>query len=536
VLLGAVGFVLLIACANLANLLLSRASGRRREVAVRTALGAGRGRLLRQLLTESIVLSLLGGGLGLLLALWSFSFLQRLIPGGMVIYTQLAANPQVLGFTVVVALVTGILFGLAPAIQLSRVDLNDALKHGGGRMVHAGGGKAMRGALVVGEVGLALVLSIGAGLMIRTFFGLIHQYSGLRPENVLTVRTVLPDAKYKEHQRRVAFYDQVLERVMHLPGVLSAGYTTSVPLEWKGGTSGFVVEGKALDLNLSYDANHRQVSAGYLESMGIPLLRGRSFDQRDGRVGMPVAIVNETMARQYWPDQDPVGRRFKIGDPDTDVPWLTVAGVAADVRQMGMDEPVKEEMYIPYPQTNEQPWFAPRDLVLRTTGDPMSLAAAVRSEIWGVDPEQPVSNVRTMQEILDSEIGLRRQGMLLLAAFAALALVLAAIGIYGVLSYFVAQQTPEIGVRLALGAEPRELRRWVLRRGLRLAALGIGSGLFFAAGLTRLMDSLLFGISRNDPLTHASVVFVVAGVSYLACYIPARRATGVDPVIALRGE
>ena len=397
VLLGAVGFVLLIACANIANLLLSRAASRRKEIGVRTALGAGRARIVRQLLIESLMLSTLGAGCGLLLATWSFAFLQKLVPPALA-STKLSLNLPVLGFTLLTSFVTAVVFGLAPAFQALKIDLNEALKASGGRAATSAGNR-LRGGLVVAEVALALMLLVGAGLFIQTFLKSREQYSGLRPESVLTMRTVLPRAKYKEMQQRAAFYDQVLERVKSLPSVTAAGYTTSIPLEWKGGTSGFYPEGRTIEQakadGLSYDANHRQVSADYFTSMGIALRRGRYFTDGDNETSLPVAIINETMARQYWPAEDAIGKRFKVGDPNDDVLWITVVGVAGDVRQMGVQEPVKAEMYFLYKQDKSAPWFAPRDLVLRTIANPSSLVAAVRNEIHAVDQSIPSNQSRT---------------------------------------------------------------------------------------------------------------------------------------------
>jgi putative ABC transport system permease protein len=410
------------------------------------------------------------------------------------------------------------------------------LKQGGRSTGFDAGGNRMRSAMVVGEVALALVLLVGAGLLIQTLFKLRNQYSGLRPENVLTLRTNLPDTKYKEHSKRVAFYDQVLERVKSLPGVVSGGYTTSVPLEWKGGTSGFLPEGRQPESELSYDANHRQVSWDYLKAMGILLRQGRHFDSGDNAQSMPVAIVNETMARQYWPSENALGKRFKIGGPDSDAPLMMIVGIVADVRQMGIDVPVKAEMYLPYQQDLESPWFAPRDLVIRASVDPMSLVAAVRAEIRSVDPDQPVSNIRTMDEVLGEESAPRELSMTLLAVFAGLALLLAAIGIYGVLSYFVAQSTPEIGIRLAMGAQAGDVVSLVLRRGMTLTLLGVGIGLIGSFLLTRLMSTLLYGVSASDPMTFGVIALLLTAVALLACYIPARRATRIDPMIALRSE
>ena len=540
VLLVAVGFVLMIACANIANLSLSRAASRRREIAVRAALGASRVHIVRQLLVESLLLATAGGVCGLVLASWSFAFLQRLIPDGLALFTKLTLDLPVLGFTLLLALLTAVVFGLVPAFQASKTDLNEALKQGGERTGLNAGGKRLRSIMVVTEVALALVLLVGAGLLIQTFLKLRDQYSGLRPENVLTLRTVLPRSKYPEQPQRAAFYKQVLERVKSLPGVVSAGYATSIPLAWKGGTSGFFPEGRTVERasaeGLSYDANHRQVSADYLKTMGIPLLRGRSISDGDDERALPVAIINETMARQYWPGEDAIGKRFKLGDPEDDIPWITIVGVAGDVRQMGVDEPVKAEMYIPYRQIKDQQWYAPRDLVIRTAVDPLSIVAAARNEIHKVDPAQPISNIRTMDEVLEEETASRRLGMTVLTIFAALALLLATLGIYGVVAYFVVQHTQEIGVRVALGAQRRDILGLVLGKGMTLTLLGVGIGLGVAFALTRLMASLLYGVGTTDPLTYATIALLLTAVAFVACYLPARRATKIDPMVALTYE
>ena len=536
VLLVAVGFVLLIACVNIANLLLSRATNRRKEIAVRTALGATRTRIIRQLLTESVLLASVGGLVGVLFAWLSFSFLQQLIPAGLVLATQLHLDLQVLGYTMGLTLVTGLIFGLAPALQATKLDLNEALKQGGGRSGTDVSGNRLRGAMVVFEVALALVLLVGAGLLMQTFFHLRGQYSDLRADQVLTIRTALARSKYDTHQKRIAFYDQVLERVRSLPGVESAGYSTSIPLVWRGGTSGFVIEGRPLDESLSYDANHRQVTADYMKAMGIAVKEGRYFADSDTQNSLPVAMINETMARQYWRGEEAVGKRFKIGDPNSTQPWVTVVGVAADVRQMGADVPVKAEMYLPHRQTDYYTFFAPQDLVIRTAGEPMDLVAAVRNEIHAVDPDQPLSNIRTMAEVLGEETAQRQLSMVLLVAFSGLALLLASIGIYGVLSYFVAQHTPEIGVRLALGARPADILSMVLKRGMSLALAGVGIGLAASFALVRLMASLLYGVDATDLTTFAVVALMLTAVAAVACLVPARRATKVDPMIALRYE
>jgi len=535
VLIVAVAFVLLIACANIASLLLARAAGRRREIAVRTALGASRTRIVRQLLTESLLLSTFGGISGLLLAIWSFSFFEKLIPDGMKQSTNLKLDGSILLFSLTASVVTGIVFGLIPALQSARVDLNESLKQSGGRS-GSGTGMRLRSGMIVFEVSLSLVLLVGAVLLIQTLFQLFNQYSILAPEKVMTMRTVLPLTKYDDAGKRNAFYQNVLQRVEATPGVVSAGYSTSVPLAWKGGTSGFFPEGLKEPLaGLAYDANHRQVSENYLQTMSIPLRRGRYFGAQDNEHAMPVVIINETMARTYWPNVDALGRRFKLGDPADNTPWMTIVGIVGDVRQMGIDVPVKAEMYMPYRQADLR-FYVPRDLVFRTAGDPASLVGSVRQAIRAVDPDQPISDVATMEEVLGREISQRRLGMILLTAFAVLALLLASLGIYGVLAYFVAQHRNEIGVRLALGATPAKILLFVLQKGMRLTLLGVGIGLAASFALTRLMTSLLFGVNPVDPLTFAAVPVLLAVVAFLACWIPARRAARVDPVVALRYE
>jgi len=542
VLLVAVAFVLLIACANVAGLLLARAVSRRREIALRVALGASRLRVVRQLLTESLLLAAVAGVLGSLLAYWSFAFLQGLVPPEMALLTSLNLDTRILAFTLLISIVTGVIFGLVPALQSANIDLNDALKQTSTRATSTG---RLRNALIVSEVALSLVLLVGAGLLIQTLFQLFRQYSMLEPEKVLTLRTVLPreswgdrEGKYSSPQQRNNFYEQVLQRVDHMPGVVSAGYSTSVPLLWKGGTSGFYPEGVKDPIpGMAYDANHRQVTPDYLKTMNIPLRQGRYFTKGDNEHALPVAIINETMARQYWPGQNALGRRFKIGDPDDpERPWTTIVGIVADVRQMGIDEPVKAEMYLPNRQITHNPWFIPRDLAIRTNGDPMQLVGAVRQAIREVDPDQPVSNVATMAEVLGDEAAQRRMGMIMLVAFASLALVLASIGIYGVLAYFVTQHTNEIGVRLALGATPRNILFLVLKKGMGLTLIGVAIGVAASFAFTRWMSSMLFGVKASDPLTFVAVPLLLGLVALLACAIPARRATKVDPMVALRYE
>jgi putative ABC transport system permease protein len=531
----AVGLVLVICCSNVASLLLSRVTTRRREIAMRTSLGASRSRIVRQLLAETLLLAGAGGALGVLLAWWSRAFLAQMVPAGMSLYTPLAFDTSVVLFVSAICLLTALGFGLVPALQASSVDLSESMKAGGGHgnLVKQ---NRLQSTMVVAQVALALVVLVGAGLMVRTVHELEGQYAGLRPSTLLTLRTDLPLNKYDQPQKRVNFYDEVLARVKSLPDVQSAAYTTSVPLEWKGGTTGFYPEGKEPRPGLVYDANHRQVSPEYLATLGIPLIRGRHFDERDQLQTQLVAIVNETMARQFWPGEDAIGKRFKLGGPSSTEPWRVIVGIAADVRQMGPDAPVKAEMYLPSSQMTVAPFYAARVLVIRTQGEPTQLVAAVRREIRAVDPDQPVSDIQTMADIIDRETAPRRIGTALSSSFAVLALVLASIGIYGVLSYFVVQQTRQIGVRLALGAHPRDVLSLVLRKGLLLTLTGVAIGLAASLALTRLMQNLLFGVSAFDPLTFAAGTAVLVAVALAACVTPARRAAEVEPLAALRYE
>ena len=534
VLLVAVAFVLLIACANVAGLLLARAVGRRREIALRVALGASRLRVVRQLLTESLLLATLGGVIGSLLAIWSFGFLEKLVPQTLALSTSLQLDFKVFFFSFLISMVTGVVFGLVPALQAAKVDLNESLKQSSARTTSSG---KLRSSLIVGEVALSIVLLVGAGLLIQTLFRLFNQYSNLQPEKVLTLRTILPRETYKEPAQRNNFYEQVISRVENLPGVVSAGYTTSVPLAWKGGTSGFYPEGVTQPLpGISYDANHREVSSDYLKTMQISLLQGRYFTKQDNERSVAVVIVNETMARQYWPGQNALGHRIKLGDPTEDIPWHEIVGVVGDIRQMGLDAPVKAEMYLPYQQVTTHPWFVPRDLAIRASGDPSSLVSSVRQAIREADPNQPISNIATMSELLGEEAAQRKLGMLMLVAFSILALLLASIGIYGVLAYFVTQHTNEIGVRLALGATPRNILLMIVKKGMGLTLLGVGIGLATSFGLTRLMSSLLFEVNALDPLTFTIVPGLLAFTALLASVVPAVRAMKVDPLVALRYE
>jgi predicted permease len=529
----AVGCVLLIACANVANLLLGRATARRREIAVRVALGAGRLRIVRQLLTESVLLSLAGGVLGLGVALWSFDLLATLVPRGASHGAAVDLDARVLAFTAALSVLTGLVFGVAPALAVTRQDLGDELKGAAGHGVGPAH-RRLRGALVVSEIALAFLLLVGAGLMLQAFARVRALDPGFRPEGVLTARTTLPSPRYDDAARRHAFYDAVLARVEALPGVVSAGYTAYLPLTNRGGTNSFTIEGRPAPEGVVNDANYRVVTPGYLPTMGIPLRAGRGIEARDTAQAPRIVVVNEAFAAKYLPGEEPTGKRLRLGGPRSEEPWLTIAGVVGDVRQMGLEVDARAEMYFPHWQVEEHSAFSPKDLVVRAAGDPMALADAVRRAVWAVDPLQPVSDVRPLEALLDEELSSRTVQSSLLGGFAALALVLASLGIYGVLAYTVAQRRREIGIRMALGAKRSGVVRMVVGQGLVLWAIGIAIGLVAALAATRALAALLYGVSATDPLTFAAVALALGAVAFVASWIPARQAARVDPMIALR--
>ena len=534
VLMAAVAFVLLIACANIANLLLSRATRRQREIAVRTALGAGRARIVRQMFTESALLAAGGGLLGILLANWCFTFLTHLIPEDLSRMVSLTLDLRVLGFAVLISMVSSFLFGMAPALQVSKLDLNDVLKEGG-RGSAGPRRRILRNLLVIGEVALSLMLLVGSGLLLESFARLRGLDPGFRSDHVLTARLEVPRTKYGDFHKRTEFFERVLERVRALPGVQVAGFTSALPLTWEGGSNTFTPEGRPFDPTGANDANNRVVTPGYFEAMRIPLRRGRLLNEGDGENAPPVAIINETLARKFWPNEDVIGKRFKFGMPEDKTAWRRIVGVVGDVRQMRLSEPARQEMYFPSRQSNDN-WMFPRDLTIRTSGDPLSLAGSVRQAVWSIDRDQPLSNLMTLEDLLDQEVAERRVQTTLLGGLAALALVLACVGIYGVLSYLVTQRTQEIGVRVALGANSGDVFRTVAGEGMALAAIGIGTGIAAALALSRLLASLLFGVHATDPATYAGAAAVFTVVALLACYFPARRAALVDPMVALRYE
>jgi len=533
-LLAAVAFVLLIACANVANLMLARATIRQKELAIRKALGAARGRLLRQLLTESAVLAGLGVLAGLSLAAACFGYLTRLLPAMLPASTSLALDWRVFAFTIAAAVVTVLLFGAGPAVAAARRDFGAAF----GRAVGTQGRRArrLRTALVVAEIALTVVLLAGAGLLVRSYANVLAVDPGFDANGLLIASTVLPASRYPDPADRDAFYQRVLERVRVLPGVESAAYTNSAPLIVKGGRSVTFVEGRPRPAPGEMGqtlASNRAVSAGYLEMLGVPLVSGRFIEARDTRSAPGAAVINQTMARIHWPDQDPLGQRFSFGMGGQAV--FTVVGVVGDIRQSGLDVPAAPEVYVPLDQAI-YPFLWPNNLVVRSDGDPLALVAAVRAAVWEVDPSQPVSDVRAMSQVLDFELANRNTQLTLIGAFALLALVLAAVGLYGTLSYTVSQSTNEIGLRMALGAEQTTVIGSVVRSALAATLLGVGIGLVAAYALTRTIASFLYDVSPTDPATAVAVAGVLLVVAALAAFVPARRAASVNPMTALRAE
>jgi putative ABC transport system permease protein len=484
-------------------------------------------------LTESLLLAVLAGAAGLVLSTFATQFLASLIPGGIAPVSDPGLDSNVLVATLIITVTTGILFGILPAIRVSRLDLVTSLNQGGRSGI--GSGRRLRDALVVSEVALAIVLLAGAALMLRSFEKLLHLDPGFRADHVLVVRTPLPRQKYEAFAPRAAFYSEVLARVAGLPGVTAAGYTTWVPLTNSGGATGITIEGRPQPASGEIPIpNCRIISNDYIRALGMKLIDGRVLDQRDGTTAPPVALINQTMARNLWPGENAIGRRFKLGSYSEPSPWITIVGIVGDVHQAGLDSPARPEMYLPYLQQDFG--FEPEYLVVRTAGDPMRMADAVRQQVWAVDKEQPVAGAMPLEDLVDDTLAPRKTQAGLLGGFAVLALLLAALGIYAVLSFTVTQRTQEFGVRMALGAEPSDVLRMVLSQGARLFILGAVIGLFAAFALSRTLEHLLYGVSATDPASFALVTLVLAGVTLLACYFPARRAMRVDPMIALRYE
>jgi len=528
VLFGAVAFVLLIGCANVANLLLARAVGRQREVAIRSALGAGRLRLVQQLITESLVLAIVGGVLGVLLAGWGINLLKLILPDNFPSADAVQINAPVLLFTILASLVTGLIFGLAPALQTSRTPLTGSLKEGergGDSLRH----NRLRSVLVAAEVALAMILLMGTGLMLRSFVRLQEVHPGFLADHLLTMEISLPEAKYPDPQK-AAFFAQLLERVRSLPGVQSAGAIGHLPLSGDIESYNMEVESRLPLPNEYANPACHVVEPGYFEAMKIPLVAGRYFDERDGAQSPHVLIVNEVVARNVFPNENPIGKRLRMGfNGFTGV----IVGVVGNTKDLTLDLASYEAVYTPYAQA---PSWNTMALTIRTTFAPLALARPVHELVLGIDKDQPVSKVRTMDEVVEASVAAPRFRTLLLGLFGLAALLLAGLGIYGVMSYSVSQRTREIGIRIALGAERSEVIRLVLRHGLVLTLAGLGTGLVGALGLTHLLSSMLYEVRPTDPLTFVGVTVVLTASALLASYIPARRATRVDPMVALRYE
>jgi putative ABC transport system permease protein len=531
ILMGVVGLVLLIACVNVANLLLARASSRVKEVAIRTALGAGRWRVFRQLLTESVLLGLMGGALGCGLAAWGLDLMLAVIPIDLPFWMRFDLDGRVLGFTAGLTLLTSLIFGAAPALQASKVDLNKALKDGARGASGAGRHQMLR-TLVVAEVALSLILLIGAGLMMRSFMRLQGVNPGLNPENLLTLRVDLPEAKYDTPEKTQAFFKELLERVGALPGVQAAGATWRLPLAGGGRRTSLAVEGfPVLSVGEAPKINYCVSAPNYFRAMGIPILTGRDFTNADSRDSMKVTIIDERVAREYWPNESPLGKRVRFGAPEDDSPWHTIVGVVGVVKHESLNLTERKTVYLPHAQDS----MGDMTLTVRAA-NPEKLAPAIRGQVKAMDRDQPITNMRTMTEVISRSVWRPRLYTILFGVFAAVAVALASIGVYGVMACSVSERTREIGVRVALGAQRRDVLKLVVAQGMKLALIGTGIGLVASLALTRLMQSLLFEVSVTDPLTFAGLAALLSMVALLACYIPARRATKVDPMIALRCE
>ncbi|HEY8461945.1 MAG TPA: ABC transporter permease [Blastocatellia bacterium] len=531
ILMGVVGLALLIACANVANLLLARASSRAREVAVRTALGAGRWRIFRQLLTESVLLGLMGGALGCGLSIWGLDLLLAAIPIDFPFWMKFNLDGRALGFTIGVTLLAGLIFGLAPALQTSKINLTEALKEGGRGGAGAGSHRMLR-SLVVAEVALSLILLIGAGLMMRSFMRLQGTNPGFNPENILTMRLNLPRAKYNAPEKRQAFFKELLERVRALPGAQAASAVNRAPLAGGYWSRSLTVEGfPVLSVSQAPEVYHAVVTPDFFRVMGIPILMGRDFTGADTRDSMKVTIIDERLAREYWPNESPLGKRVRFGPPEDDEPWHTIVGVVGAVRHESLNLAGRKAVYLPHAE------IALNSMTLAVrAANPENLVPAIRRQVKAMDPDLPIINIRTMTEIVSRSMWQPRLYAILFSVFAAVALALASIGIYGVMSYSVSERTREIGIRMALGAERRDVLKLVVGQGMKLALIGAAIGLGASLALTRLMRSLLFEVSSTDPLTFAGLAAFLSIVAMLACYLPTRRATKVNPMIALRCE
>jgi predicted permease len=535
VLLGAVVFVLFIASANVANMLLVRAISRQKEIAVRIALGARRSRIVRQLLTESLLLALIGGALGFLVSLWGIALLVGFSPADMPRIKEVTIDGRVFGFTVAVSLLTGVVFGLVPALQASRPNLNEMLKEGGRSAIAGSGRQRTRSLLVVTEIALSLVLLVGAGLLVRSFLRLQSVSPGFNAEHVLTMQLDLSGPNFKTGTQVRAFQSQLLERARQLPGVLSASTRSFVPIAPDAPFAYllFSIDGMPVEPGNRPVAFQNSVSPDYFKTMMIPVVRGREFNDRDVKESQKVAVINETLARKYFSGEDPIGKRVTTDDePYSAESWLTIVGIVGDTKPRSLESEPAAEMYMPFSQAT-QPFLA---LMIRTAGDPGSVASAVRSQVLEMDKNQPVYGIRTLDTILSESVAAPRFRTLLMGIFAGVALILAAVGIYGVISYSVTQRTHEIGIRMALGATRSDVLRLVVGQGLTVALIGVTIGIIASILLTRLLSGLLFGVSATDMPTFVSASVLLTMVALAACYLPARRATKVDPMVALRYE
>jgi putative ABC transport system permease protein len=532
---GAVSFVLLIACANAANLLLARASARQKEMAVRAALGASRLRVIRQLLTESLLLALAGGGLGLPLAFGILKLLLAFAPKEIPRLNAIGIDLWALGFTLSLSVLTGVIFGLAPALHASRADLNSTLKEGGTPAAGGASRRRLRGLLVVAEVSMALVLLIGAGLLLKSFTRLRETKLGFNPDHVLTASVTLPEVTHPTAAQVKAYYQQALARISARPEAQAAGLVNSLPLGGAGVQGGLTVEGESTE-RPGVRASKVAVGGDYFRALGVPLLKGRAFDDRDTAESPAVVIISETLARSLWPNEDPLGKRINIGFSGET--WREVVGVVGDVRQMELGAPPAMALYQQYQQVPERRrWFVEEmTFVIRTSAEPQSFVAGLRSELQAVDRELPLHSVATMEQVVAKSVADPRFYTLLLGSFSALALILAAAGIYSVISYSVMQRTHEIGVRMALGAQAGAILRLVVRQGMGLTLAGLAIGLGGSFALTRLLSGFLYQVSVTDPATFALLSLSLAAVALVACWIPARRATKVDPLVALRRD
>jgi putative ABC transport system permease protein len=533
VLFGAVVFVLLIACVNVANLFLVRGAARAREIALRLAFGASRGRVIRQMLTESLLLAFCGGVLGVVLGAWGISGLGYLLPADALKTMGVRMDPSVFLFAAFIVVLVAFAFGLIPALQATRPDLHETLKEGGRSATSTRGQHRLRGALAIAETALALVLLVGAGLMLKSLYHLIQVSPGFEPARVLTMEMDLRSDQYSKEPAILNFWQQLLDRVRQIPGVESAALGTVVPLTGNHNRSDVTIEGLPAPGPGEFPhPDYHIISSAYTNTMGIPLLRGRTFTDSDNETAPSVALVNATMARRFWTNGDPIAKRFLWGHPGENEKWITIVGVVADTKLYGLDNPARLEVYSPYRQSPSNDM----NLVVRSAADPASLTSSIRAAVAAIDKDQPVFAVHTMQQLVDDSISTRRLTLVLLGIFSALALILAAIGIYGVMAYSVALRTQEIGIRMALGARQKDVLRLVIGQGARIAFFGVAIGLAAAAALARLLSSLLFSVSASDPVTFAAVAVLLVAVALLACYIPARRALRVDPIIALRYE